>query len=65
MKLGEFRSHMKKSIKYKISKALSCNCELNKQALCIKRSWDEVEALLNKGCKCDKKCNCDSHKHKW
>lgn len=56
---------MKKSIKYKISKVLCCNCELNKQVLCIKRSWDEVEALLNRGCKCDNKCNSNSHKHKW
>ncbi|WP_313129984.1 hypothetical protein [Anaerocolumna sp.] len=53
---------MKRSFKLKISKALSCNTNLNRQAIRIKRSWDEVEAII-----CRKKCpkKCDSHKHKW
>lgn len=79
MKLGEYsdtfdvrskfdlrsnrESHMKRSIKYKISKALCCHVELNRCALRIKRSWDEIDALLNCKCKCPK--NCDSHKRKW
>jgi hypothetical protein len=40
---------MKKSIKYQISKALGGNLQLNKKANQIKRSWDEVEALITKG----------------
>lgn len=55
---------MKKSMKLKISKVLCGNAELNKQAIRIKRSWDEVEAIINRGCKGTKKCDCDSHKHR-
>lgn len=40
---------MKKSIKYQISKALGGNLQLNKKAIQIKRSWDEVEAIISKG----------------
>ncbi|GAA4654939.1 hypothetical protein GCM10023142_20770 [Anaerocolumna aminovalerica] len=53
---------MKKSIKLKISKIFCCNVCLNKHAILIKRSWDEVEAILCRKRKCPKKC--DSHKHK-
>ncbi|WFR57481.1 hypothetical protein QA584_28410 [Anaerocolumna sp. AGMB13025] len=39
---------MKKSIKYQLSKALGQNVDLNKKAIQIKRSWDEVAAMLGK-----------------
>lgn len=42
---------MKKSIKYQISKILGSNMELNKKALNIKRSWDEVSDIIGKGSK--------------
>lgn len=38
---------MKKGLKHKISKATGGNYKLNKKALELKRSWDEVEAILN------------------
>jgi len=53
---------MKKSLKLKISKVLCGNVELNKQAMRIKRSWDEVEAILNRGGKPPKKGKCDPHR---
>lgn len=40
---------MKKSMKYQISKALGGNVELNKKALQLKRSWDEVQSIVGKG----------------
>ena len=40
---------MKKSFKMQISKALGGNVELNKKAVRIKRSWDEVANLITKG----------------
>lgn len=40
---------MKKSLKLQISKVLGGNLEINKKAIQIKRSWDEVDALINKG----------------
>ncbi|MGB8451109.1 MAG: hypothetical protein WCD89_02145 [Anaerocolumna sp.] len=40
---------MKKSIKHQISKVLGGNVELNKKAIQMKRSWDEVEAFISKG----------------
>lgn len=43
---------MKNSMKSKLSKVLGYNTELNKKALTVKKSWDEVENLLkttNKG----------------
>lgn len=46
---------MKKSFKYKISKTLAGNNELNKKALIIKKSWDEVEELLRANSKNKKK----------
>ncbi len=39
---------MKKSIKLQLSKALGGNVELNKKAVRIKRSWDDVSSLINK-----------------
>ncbi len=38
---------MKKGIKWKIAKATGSNYKLNKKALQLKRSWDEVESILN------------------
>ncbi|MFV0341884.1 MAG: hypothetical protein ACK5JH_03195 [Anaerocolumna sp.] len=40
---------MKKSMKYQISKMLSGNAELNKKALIMKRSFDEVNSMISKG----------------
>jgi hypothetical protein len=37
-----------KSIKNRIARATACNRELNKKIICIKRSWDEVNSILNK-----------------
>lgn len=39
---------MKKSIKNQLAKALGGNVELNKKAIQIKRSWDEVEGIIGK-----------------
>jgi hypothetical protein len=39
---------MKKSIKNQLAKALGGNLELNKKAIQIKRSWDEVEGIIGK-----------------
>ena len=38
---------MKKSIKSNIAKATNSNNELNKKALQMKKSWDEVEGILS------------------
>ncbi|WMJ85385.1 hypothetical protein [Anaerocolumna sp. MB42-C2] len=40
---------MKNSFKMQLSKALSGNVELNKKAVLVKRSWDEVAGLITKG----------------
>ncbi len=39
-------------IKRKIEHITQCNTKLDKKALCIKRSWDEVSKLLNTLCGC-------------
>lgn len=48
---------MNKSIKDKLAVQLSNNTELNKKALKLKKSWDEVDSLLKspKGKKKEKK----------
>lgn len=38
---------MKKSWKQKVAKATGGNYKLNKKAMQIKRSWDEVEGMIN------------------
>lgn len=38
----------------KLAYRLQCNVPLNRKALCLKRSWDEVSAILDKACA--KKC---------
>ncbi len=38
----------------KLARCLQCNIPLNRKALCLKRSWDEVSAILDKACA--KKC---------
>lgn len=35
------------SLQYKISRYTASNYKLNKKVLRIKRSWDEVEGILN------------------
>ncbi len=40
---------MKNSFKMQLSKALGGNVELNKKAIRVKRSWDEVAGLITKG----------------
>jgi len=37
---------VKKTIKQRIAKATSNNSNLNKKSLQLKRSWDEVEGML-------------------
>ena len=49
------------SFSRKIAKCLQCNYSLNRRALCLKRSWDEVASILDKAC--SKKC-CTSKKKK-
>lgn len=46
---------MKKSWKHKVAKATGSNYKLNKKALQLKRSWDEVEGILNSAVKRKKK----------
>ncbi len=46
---------MKKCWKLKISRVLGCNIGLNRKVICLKHSWDEVEALISKGNKCKPK----------
>lgn len=38
---------MKKSWKQKVAKATGSNYKLNKKVMQIKRSWDEVEDIVN------------------
>jgi hypothetical protein len=40
---------MKKSLKYQLSKSLGGNMDLNKKALRLKKSWDEVQSIIGKG----------------
>lgn len=55
IKLG---GNLKKSLKLKLANVLGCNPEFNKKIICMKRSWDEVEALICKGAKGkSKSCN--------
>ncbi len=42
---------MKKNWKYKMAKATGSNYKLNKKVLQLKRSWDEVEGILNSSMK--------------
>lgn len=42
---------MKKGVKWKIAKATGSNYKLNKKALQMKRSWEEVETILNSAMK--------------
>ncbi|MBH1941941.1 hypothetical protein I5677_13650 [Mobilitalea sibirica] len=39
---------MRKTWKDKVAKATGSNYKLNKKALQIKKSWDEVEGILKK-----------------
>lgn len=39
--------NMKKNLKTTIAKATSGNVELNKKAVNMKKSWDEVSGILN------------------
>ena len=34
----------------KLARFFECNRALNKKAICMKRSWDEVSAILDKAC---------------
>ncbi len=45
----------------KLARRLQCNIPLNRKALCLKRSWDEVSAILDKACA--KKCPSEKKKH--
>ena len=38
---------MSKKLKYKIAKATGSNYMLNRKIMQLKRSWDEVEGILN------------------
>lgn len=42
---------MKKGWKSQVAKATGGNYKLNKKALQLKRSWDEVEGILNNAVK--------------
>jgi hypothetical protein len=55
IKLG---GNLKKSLKLKLANVLGCNPEFNKKIICMKRSWDEVEALISKGAKGKSKRGC-------
>jgi len=44
----------------KLARRLQCNVHLNRKALCLKRSWDEVSAILDKACA--KKCSASQKK---
>lgn len=52
---------MKRCTRLKIANALGCNADFNRKILCLKRSWDEVEAIINKCNKCKPK-DCNKHK---
>lgn len=41
----------------KLACLLQCNYNLNKKALCLKRSWDEVAEILDKACSNKRKCS--------
>jgi hypothetical protein len=49
------------SCSQKLSRFFQCNYTLNKKALCMKRSWDEVAAILDRACA---KKSCSSQKKK-
>lgn len=38
---------MNKKIKFKLAKATGGNYKLNRKIMQLKRSWDEVEGILN------------------
>jgi hypothetical protein len=38
---------MKKTWKHKVAKATGSNYKLNKKVMQLKRSWDEVEGMLD------------------
>ncbi|WP_154517255.1 hypothetical protein [Velocimicrobium porci] len=40
---------MGKSVKSKIARKLAGNTDLNKKALQVKKSWDEVSSIINSG----------------
>ena len=40
---------MQRNWKWKLKQFCNCSPEMNKRLLCIKRSWDEVECILNHG----------------
>lgn len=46
---------MSKRWKHKVAKATGSNYKLNKKIMQLKRSWDEVEAMLNGSVKRKKK----------
>lgn len=46
---------MKKNWKYKLAKITGSNYKLNKKIMQLKRSWDEVEGILNQAAKNNKK----------
>lgn len=46
---------MKKDWKYKLAKITGCNYKLNRKIMRFKRSWDEVDKILNQGIKKGKK----------
>ncbi len=48
---------MKKDWKYKLAKITGSNYKLNKKVMKLKRSWDEVEEILNKSTKSKKRPN--------
>ena len=50
------------SFKHTLANHFQCNSALNKKAICLKRSWDEVSRILDHACR--KKCDCDRPKHK-
>ena len=40
---------MRQNWKWKLARFCNCSPEMNQRLLCIKRSWDEVECMLNHG----------------
>lgn len=49
---------MSKKWKYKMAKATGSNYKLNKKVMQLKRSWDEVEGILNEAVKSKKSNKC-------
>lgn len=43
-------------LRKKLACFFQCRPSINRRALCIKRSWDEVAFLLNAAC-----CRCGKH----